>query len=156
VEPAQAPVERDPEFRPLVHARRVAEDLEPGPYHRVLANPFLGLLGVFVWIGVLYRLLHDGLAGPLDVALTVLVLASGLGLPRLFQYHCLDCGKTGPLRRWKQHICPRVAERHFAGRPRRFRGPSPGVQVVLWLYALLMILVALKAPGWGMSWFGRH
>jgi hypothetical protein len=148
-------VERDPEFRPLVPARWVAEDLEPGPYHRVVANPFLGLLGILAWAGVLYWLLHDQFAGALNPVLVLLLLLSGLGLPRLFQFHCLDCGTTGPLRRWSRHICPRVAERHFAGRPRRFRGPPPGVQVVLWLYALLMILVALKALGWGISWLGR-
>jgi hypothetical protein len=155
VEPAQAPVERDPEFRPLVPARRVAEDLEPGPYHRVVANPFLGLLGVLAWIAILRRLFFQGVAGPLDLVLAVLVLAGGLGLPRLFHYHCLDCGKTGSLRLWKRHICPRVAERHFAGRPRRFRGPPPSVQVVLWLYVLLMILLALNTLGWSISWLRR-
>jgi hypothetical protein len=155
MEPAQAPVERDPEFRPLVNARWVAEDLEPGPYHRLLANPFLGLLGILAWFGILYRLFVRGVAGPIDLVLTVLVLLGGLGLPRLFQYHCLDCGKTGPLLRWKQHLCPRVAERHFAGRPRRFRGPPPSVQVVLWLYVLLMILIALNAWGGRITWLGR-
>jgi hypothetical protein len=147
VDSAPVPIERDPEFRPRVPARRVAADLVPGSYHRILANPFLGLLGLVGWIGVLYALLARGAAGPSGPILAVLVLAGGLGLPRLFQFHCLDCGRTGPLRRWKQHVCPRVAQRHLAGRPRRFRGPPPAIQVVLWLFALLMTLVALRALG---------
>lgn len=155
MEPAQAPVERDPEFRPQVHARRVAEDMAPGVYQRLLANPFLGLLGLMAWVGMLRHLIVRGLAGPADLVLGLVVLLSGLGLPRLFHYHCLDCGKTGPLLRWKQHLCPRVAERHFAGRPRRFRGPPPTVQIIVWLYVLLMILVALNALGVGVAWLRR-
>ena len=149
--PPHAPVERDPEFRPLVPARRLAEDLEPGFYHRIVANPFLGLLGAVAWFEVLSALLRSGSDSVLVPILVVLVLLSALGLPWLFQFHCLDCGQTGPMRLWKRHICPRVAERHFAGRPRRFRGPTPGVQVVLWLYLLLIILMALKGLDWGLS-----
>ncbi|HEX8200575.1 MAG TPA: hypothetical protein VF590_08810 [Isosphaeraceae bacterium] len=153
--PPQAPVERDPEFRPLVPVRQLVEDLEPGFYHRIVANPFLGLLGILAWFGTLSALLHAGFDHVIVPVLVALVLLSALGLPWLFQYHCLDCGKTGSLRLWRRHICPRVAERHFAGRPRRFRGPPPSVQVVLWLYVLLMILLALNALGWTLSWLRR-
>ena len=75
------------------------------------------------------------------------LLAAAYFLPRLFHYHCLDCGRTGRLTRWKRHVCPEVARRIVEGRPRRLRGPGPLAQTLLWGYVLAVILVLASASG---------
>jgi hypothetical protein len=74
-------------------------------------------------------------------------LIAAIFLPRLFHYHCLDCGATGVLHRWRHHACSRVLERYHAGRPRRVRGPTPPAQFVLWLFALAAGLIVLNELG---------
>jgi hypothetical protein len=75
-----------------------------------------------------------GVAGPLDLVLAVLVLAGGLGLPRLFHYHCLDCGKTGsPAALEAAHLPPgrRAALRRPAAALPRPPAVGPGRPVAL-------------------------
>ncbi len=72
----------------------------------------------------------------------------GLGLVGyLLQYHCLDCGATGRLFRWKWHACPSVRARQQTGRPRRFRGPNPVLQTVLWVYILMGLAILGSVVG---------
>ncbi len=101
-------------------------------YQRLVANPFLAILGLIVWGWALAGAVESR---RLDVA--VLVAASVLGVRYLLQFHCLDCGRTDRLSRWRGHVCSRVQDRITGGRPRRFRGPSPGRQTFLWAVALL-------------------
>jgi hypothetical protein len=143
VEPTPPPVERDPEFRRPVGLGLGLEDLDHAPeaYLRLMANPFLGCFGLVAWAALavmLLRLASDiqGSLAPLVVMGMLLLL---IPLPRLFQYHCLDCGATGRLSRWRQHLCARSAERRRAGRPRRLAGPTPPTQVVLWLWLALAL-----------------
>jgi hypothetical protein len=138
----------DPEFGSF-RAGPLLRDLdgEPEAYLRLVANPFLGLVYLVAWLVTLYESLVGGFAGPLTPMLVALLIA-GLGLvPGLMQYHCLDCGGTGRLWRWRKHLCHRSLSRREAGRPRRFRGPSPPLQVILWLWMLMALALLLNAVG---------
>ncbi len=124
--------ELDPPRRPSLHLR----DPLPEEYQRLVANPFLAVLGLIAWSQML-RLAYDA-RNPLLLLGVVLSLA---GVAYLLHYHCLDCGRTGLLIRWRRHACERVVARRLADRPRRVRGPNPSVQVVLWGYLLLGLAV---------------
>ena len=142
MEPTPPPVRSDPEFRPALSERSLPRDADPGAYRRILANPFLGLLALGLWI-IAARAALTGSAdapGLLLIESAALAVAAYL-LPRLFHYHCLDCGATGRLTGWRRHVCPPVARRLVEGRPRRFRGPTPMFQALLWLYVLALALV---------------
>ena len=159
VEP-NPPPGRDPEFAPIADVRTpITGGLWPEMYLRLLANPFLALAGFLLWAiaahwlrGLLAR--QPELIGPLAPIVTVLMLATLFGLvPRLFRVHCLDCGRTLPHSRWREHTCVLSNLRRQAGRPRRFRGPSPFAPAVLWLWAFALVLIVLRAAG--VSWPGR-
>jgi branched-subunit amino acid ABC-type transport system permease component len=144
LEPFAPSPQRDPEFEagPPIGADSLAPPIAPETYLRLVANPFLMFVGLVVWLllgrwvlGLLRR--NPDLIGPLAPILVVLLLASLWLLPGLSQYHCLDCGGTGRLSRWRRHACPRSVGRRIQGESRRLRGPSPFYQVLLWLWALL-------------------
>jgi hypothetical protein len=120
--------------------RRIrVEGLEP--YQRLVANPFLAVLGLIGW----YALMAYVLRGRrIDLFFPSL---GSLGLVIfLFQYHCLDCGATGRLTRWRGHCCAAVKARRDAGRRHRFRGPSPWAQTVVMLLVLgYMVLLGTPA-----------
>jgi hypothetical protein len=146
------PAERDPDFRRLPETRLLTSEAEPERYQRLVANPFLGAFALIAWLLACALLVRENtfawLNGPWLPALVLLVLAS-LGLPPLLlQYHCLDCGATGPIMSWKQHTCAAVIRRREEGRPRRLRGPTPPIQVILWLWAILAVYVVLNGFGW--------
>lgn len=143
----RAITQNDPEFR-SVRSGLLVGDLggEPEAYLRVVANPFLGFAYLDGWLIVLYEAIFVGFAGALTPMLIVMLIA-GLGLvPHLMQYHCLDCGRTERLSRWRRHHCPRPLERRETGRPRRLRGPSPPIQVVLWIW--LLMIGAMMLHSW--------
>ena len=143
--PSPPPLRADPEFRPAFSERAMPRTTDPGAYRRVLANPFLGIIGVGAWLWALRFLVTGGNAFTGRATLLSIGLpVAAWFLPRLFQYHCLDCGRTGPLRRWKRHVCPDVARRIIEHRPRRRRGPSPMVQLLLWLFVLVAILLQVR------------
>jgi hypothetical protein len=155
------PATRDPEFASglsnAVEAGR-GELIDPCDYLRLVANPFLGLLGLAVWfsslrwvIGVLRK--SPELIGPLTPILAALFLASLALVGGLFQYHCLDCGGTGRLGRWPEHRCPISSQRRREGRSRWLRGPTPPVQVLLWLIALAVAVWV--ADGLGLGWWNQ-
>jgi hypothetical protein len=131
-------------------------DHSPESYQRLVANPFLGFFAIVAWVlGVL--ILFKGVLGPFTPMAALLMLAALALLPPLFQYHCLDCGATGRLTEWRRHMCPSVAERRLEGRTRRLRGPAPPIQVLLWLWVLMALIVAAAAldirPGnLGLPW----
>jgi hypothetical protein len=153
--PSSPPSGRDPDFAPLADPRApIASGLWPEMYLRLLANPFLALAGFVAWVIVadwFRRLLvrQPELIGPLSPILTVLMLAALFGLvPRLFRVHCLDCGRTIPQSRWREHQCVLSNLRRQSGRPRTIRGPSPFAQVVMWLWGVALGLILLRAAGW--------
>lgn len=145
---------RDPEFGLLAvgPSELVPSDIAPESYLRIAANPFLGLAGLVAWLmvgkwflTVLKR--SPELIGPLAPILVILLIASLWLLPYLFHYHCLDCGGSGRLSRWTRHACPTSVYRRLAGRPRRWRGPTPFTQIVLWLWLALSLAVLAEAIG---------
>ena len=119
-------------------------DGEPEAYLRLIANPFLGLLYLVTWLIFLYKAVIGEFAGPLTPMLVV-VLVTALGLvPYFMQYHCLDCGATGRLLRWRKHLCHRALARKESGQRRRIRGPTPPLQIVLWLWGLVALAMLLN------------
>lgn len=128
----------DPEFR-STRPGLVLGGLgsEPEAYLRLLANPFLGFTYLLVWVTALYQSTFGLFAGALTPVL-VTVLLFGLWLiPMFMQYHCLDCGKTGRLSHWRNHSCLPSVVRREVGKRRRFRGPTPVIQVVLWIWLMM-------------------
>ena len=118
---------------------------EPQAYLRLVANPFLGFTYLLVWVMVLYHSAFGGFAGPLTPIL-ITVLLFGLGLiPTFMQFHCLDCGDTGRLFRWRKHVCHHALVRREAGIRRRVRGPTPTVQVVLWIWIMMALVLLLNS-----------
>ncbi|RUL85057.1 hypothetical protein [Tautonia sociabilis] len=143
VEPP-VPLEADPEFRAVASARGLPSVVDPGAYRRVLVNPFLGLLGAGAWVAAARAVLVVGVEGMARPLLLVWLLVGAILLPRLFQFHCLDCGRTGRLARWRRHVCPKIARRIVEGRPLRIRWPGPIAQLVVWGYVLAVVLVLVR------------
>ena len=107
----------------------VPANIAPELYLRVLANPFLGFAGLVGWllaarwaVGLLRK--SPELIGPLSPILVALFLAALALIPGLFHVHCLDCGATLRMSRWRWHACATSALRRVSGRTRWLRGPS--------------------------------
>lgn len=136
----------DPEFgsnRPGLLAGTL--DDEPEAYLRLIANPFLACTYVVLWLVLLYHTLVGVFVGPLSPILVVILIA-GLGLvPMLIRYQCLDCGGGGRLARWRKHVCYVSIARRDVGRRRRFRGPTPPIQVLIWFWAVIALVLAFNA-----------
>jgi hypothetical protein len=114
--------------------------LLPQECQRLVANPFLAIFGLIGWFALMRQALAVRslpLFGFALLSLGVVIL-----LP---QYHCLDCGATGLLIRWKSHACESVRLRQECGQARRIRGPNPWVQTVLWCYLLAALAVLAAA-----------
>ncbi|HWE36010.1 MAG TPA: hypothetical protein VG406_05500 [Isosphaeraceae bacterium] len=137
---------RDPDLDPSPPGRLGTLGDEPQRYQRLVANPFLGFVGILVLVVAAEKLILEQVLGsPASSAFAVLAVLIILPLlPRLFHYHCLDCGATGRLTRWRSHICPASADRYAVGRPRLLRGPSPTVQFLLWVYLVLAVGLAIE------------
>jgi hypothetical protein len=139
VDPLPPPPTYDPDLDP---PRGVRVPYRPPPipqeFQRLVANPFLAVFWLVVLFGFL-RLALDLRSLPMVGIVLLGLLVAGY----LLQYHCLDCGGTGRLFQWRDHACPSVVARQRAGRVRRFRGPNPLLQTILWGYVLgvLAILV---------------
>lgn len=122
---------------------------EPEKFLRMLANPFLSFFYLVLWFGAMYESVAGGFAGPL-MPMLIVVLIAALGLvPTLAQYHCLDCGATGRLLRWRRHSCQKSIERKITGRSRSMVLPNPPLQIVLWIWIVMtaaLLLNAAKSP----------
>jgi hypothetical protein len=126
---------RDPEFdRTNPTVPMPAEDVVRY-YQRLIVNPFLTLCA-----GFLTLLLSELLARLNLVALIFPALGLGLGGAYfLLQYHCLDCGTTGPFHRWKRHSCSGIWERWNGGRGSwNLAYPDASTQLGLWLLACVI------------------
>ncbi|MHC5537568.1 hypothetical protein ACYOEI_04980 [Singulisphaera rosea] len=128
----------DPEFDVPRRPPRVVLESQLAAHQRLVANPFLAFLALIVWVmGI-----HFAYSSK-DLPILIMFLLGLIGIGLLFQYHCLDCGSTGNLLRWRRHACERVIARQESGRVRRFRGPNPAIQTLLWSY--MAILAAIFA-----------
>ncbi|MCA1684517.1 MAG: hypothetical protein LC745_00730 [Planctomycetia bacterium] len=103
---------------------------------RLLANPFLAVLGMIAWYEAIRRVVQ---ARRLDLFFPV--LASLVMVIYLFQFHCLDCGATDRLSRWRDHACGPVRLRANAGFSRPVHAMTPVSQTVLWFYVLAVSTV---------------
>jgi hypothetical protein len=148
VDAERSTIPNDPDFgtfRPGLLSGRL--DDEPEAYLRLVANPFLALVYFVAWLMAMYESIFGGFAGALTPMLVVMLLAALGLLPYTLQYHCLDCGSTGRLSRWKKHACHSALNRRDAGAKRRFRGPGPTLQLVLWMWFLMAMAMFLNALG---------
>jgi hypothetical protein len=115
-------------------------------YQRIVVNPFLGVLAWAIMVAVID-------AGVRRRSLTLFL--SGLSLLvvgfAVQQFHCLDCGATGWLYRYRRHACASVVARYENVEFRRIRIPNVPTQVTIWTYvlagALLLFLLFLGGPG---------
>jgi hypothetical protein len=106
-------------------------------YQRLVANPFLALVGWLAAVGLVREaVLRRNLL--LFLLSFVIFLLSFF----LLQFHCLDCGATRWLLRYRLHACPAVMARRADRRRRRFRGPRLKLQLAgwFWLIAILFVL----------------
>ena len=117
--------------------RPVRDSIEPiDGYQRLVANPFLAVLGWLVAFGVLIESVkRENL--PLFMTAIILFFVGFFFL----QFHCLDCGATGLLLRSWAHACPAVVERRKCQRARRFRGPGVKLQLVAWFIFLMAAFI---------------
>lgn len=116
----------------------------PQDYQRLVANPFLAFAGLVVWFAAMSEALAIR-----NLPLVALAFVSIVLVARLLHYHCLDCGTTGNLRGWRSHACEAVRMRRHTGQVRRFRGPNPVMQTLLWLYFLA--IMAILAVAWMLA-----
>ena len=140
---ARGPVDESPfdlEADRLRAGRREFGPADPRPevYLRLLANPFPAVL----WIVVCSYAMQGAVAIKNLPFFGISVLAMTFAVV-LFQYHCLDCGRTERLTLWPRHCCERVEDRRRALAPRRFRGPKPVAQTVLMVLAFGVFAVAV-------------
>ncbi|MGE3821996.1 MAG: hypothetical protein AB7I30_21490 [Isosphaeraceae bacterium] len=130
-----------PRQSPSTVQRRIA-DVFPERYLRLVANPFLAFLGMVIWFGLTSWVLRGK-----RIDLFFPVLGSFLLIPLLLQFHCLDCGGTGHVSRWRDHDCLAVRLRRERNRPRWLRGPSPVTQTVFWMAIGFLGLLILAIQG---------
>jgi hypothetical protein len=120
------------------HPRRSLdpEHISIAPYQRLIVNPFLSVLLLVIIIAIAQKAIQTETFGIFPL-LVILILIDVF----LVQYHCLDCGATGWLLRYRKHGCPTVVTRFQRGELRRFRGPSVRLQLAMWIVFLLVALV---------------
>jgi hypothetical protein len=106
------------------------------PFQRLVVNPFLAVL-VFI---IIVWLWSEGLKWQSPA---LFQLGVGLLIVDVFlvQFHCLDCGATGWLLRYRRHACPTVLARWGRSEWRRFRGPGVRLQLASWLILLASVTV---------------
>lgn len=124
--PARSPILLDPYFE---------------EYQRLVSNPFLALTVLVPWFVATRQAFLAK-----HVPTILILLASLVAIACLLQFHCLDCGATGCLFYWKRHACDRSLARQLARTRRRFRGPNPATQTVLWgiMVVVVAFLVAIQ------------
>jgi hypothetical protein len=144
VDATRRPGVADPDFDPTPVAPTRLRDFDPRDHQRLVINPFLAFLGL-LGEGWLARALF--LKGYTLASATI--AAPFWLLPWLIQYHCLDCGQTGPYPRHRRHACPAVVARWLGSPSRRWPFPTPWAQVVVWGWVLgaLGVLAAVLASG---------
>lgn len=149
--PPLPPVTRDPEFAPATEVRAAPPaGVAPESYLRIVVNPFLALAGLVGWVLVVRECARQSdLIGPLVPFLVLLGLASLRLVAALLHFHCLDCGTTGRLSRWRSHRCPRSDQRRVLGRPWGLACPPPFAQLLIWMWAIatLALLARRHWPG---------
>ena len=135
MEPGRGTFDRDLDLQPR---RARPEPIEPiEDRQRLVANP---LLGVLFWI-VAFMMLRESVrrheSDPVCLGAALFVLVGIV----FMQFHCLDCGKTGWLLRYRRHACPAVIARRESKWVRQFRLAGLKVQLVVWFILMMAALV---------------
>jgi hypothetical protein len=134
--------QNDPELDPpREYESRAAADFARN-HSRLVANPFLALLGWILACSVMFKALNAR-----DPLLSLVALLGFMAAILLIQYHCLDCGKTGWAFRAGRHLCPLAAARALAADTPRWIGPGIFTQLKFWfvIAALAACSYLLKA-----------
>jgi hypothetical protein len=113
-------------------------------YQRLVVNPFLAVLALIVIFAMGNWLEAQHPFGPLRTLLVI------FAAKYLVQYHCRDCGATGFLTGYRNHLCPPVLARWHEHELPRFRGPGVRAQYVLWLILLASVWV-LALVAWSAA-----
>jgi hypothetical protein len=106
------------------------------PYYRLIANPFLLILGWLVAAGVC-RLAFAWRRPAVALAGVGIFVASCV----LLQFHCFDCGKTDFLHRRRGHRCEGVWARWQSGSMGRWLLPRLELQLVMWFYLIVSVAI---------------
>src|SRR5215217_5054790 len=114
--PVPGPRRHDPELDASTARPPVRLDPDFSRHQRLVANPFLALAALVPWFAAVRLALLDR-----NLPLVLLLLAGLAGIACLLQFHCLDCGTTGSLFRWRGHACEGAVARQLTGRARRLR-----------------------------------
>jgi hypothetical protein len=136
VDPGHDTFDRDLDTYPATPPRIPLEMLPQ--FQRIIVNP---LLGVVTWLAVV-ALIRTAVKSR-SLALFVFGLCLLFAAFFFQQFHCLDCGATGWLFRYRRHVCPAVVERLAQGPVRRWRVPSVKTQMTIWFYLLAGAIVLL-------------
>jgi hypothetical protein len=134
VEPGRATFDPDLDLQP----RRPSPDpnVPVDEYQRLVANPFLAVLGWLAMFGLLREAVRRQNLAMFMTGIILLFVAFFF-----LQFHCLDCGATGWLLRSWAHACPAVVARRQSGLVRRIRGPGLKLQLVAWFIFLTAVFV---------------
>jgi hypothetical protein len=134
VDPPPGTFDREVDSNPGTTAHVQLKSL--GKHQRIVVNPFLAVLAWVAVLGMMRKSLEIR-SMPLLMAAFGLMLFACL----LLQFHCLDCGATGWLARWRNHACPAVVMRVLSGETPRFPGLSVMAQLIAWFVLVGAVLV---------------
>jgi hypothetical protein len=107
-----------------------------GGEKRLLVNPFLVVMDWLLAVSILRAAFKRADSVLFEVGAVLLLLSFFL-----LQYHCLDCGATGWMLLRRRHACPVEVRRRRNGRPPRWGVPSVGIQIVVWCYLLVAVVL---------------
>jgi hypothetical protein len=105
-------------------------------YQRLVVNPFLGASVFLLGLCLCGVFAESHLAALMFPAFGL----AGCAGCFLLRFHCLDCGTTGPFRRWRSHACAAVWERWNERQSFWVRlYPNPQTQLALWFVAIAVL-----------------
>ncbi len=103
---------------------------------RIIVNPFLA---VTAWVAA-FALVRESIQTRslplLEVGIVLLFVAF-----LLFQFHCMDCGATDWLSRYRSHACSAVVLRSQNHEVRRYTRPGVKTQLIAWFAVTATALV---------------
>ena len=108
MDPGQGTFDRDVDSQPGRPPRVPFESVPE--YQRLVANPFLAVLAWLVDVSLMRAAMKSRSSTLFLIGLSLLFVAFFF-----LQFHCLDCGATGWLFRYRSHACPAVVARYQDG-----------------------------------------
>ena len=124
-------------------SRRAGSDSPVQWHQRLIANPFLAVLGTILWFVCVRQTVETR-----TIRLFTPVAASLVLVIFLFEFHCMDCGRTGRLVSWRKHVCERVEVRRLSGRSLASWWPSVLTQTAVWLLGISIATLLVVLSRW--------